>query len=177
MALADTIEDLLARQRVRSAAVADRGDLIAAWQRDIDDVLDHIGATIRPFVESGAARVASEMVEISEDPIGVYRAQQLLLTIADRRIVVAPVARITFGGTGRIDMYRDDRPSERDRFFIVRDAGAADIASPPWLMENKDEVPPDPLLSQRSIRRSSRRFYPLSTPAIESAIDYLLKMA
>lgn len=177
MALADTIQDLLAQKKIKAAANLDRRHIVADWQRDVDQVLFRVKATIQPFIDNGATTFISQTTEIDEEALGDYRAQQLTFTIADRQVVVAPVAQMTFGGTGRIDMYRDDRPSERDRFLIVRQAGAGDVASLPWLMENKDEAPPEALAHLARVRRSDRWFYPLSAPLIESAVDHLLRMA
>lgn len=175
--LSTTIEQLLERQRVQQADGPFKADLVRGWQEDVRDVLRRIHDAIEPYEQRGMAIVERDAVEIFEEALGTYEAGRLVLIIAGRRIVVMPVARVTLGGTGRIDMYRDDRPSEQDRFLVVRTQQGADQADPIWLMENKDEVPPDTLLPERNLRRAGRRFYALTSPVIESAIDFLLKMA
>lgn len=177
MALDETIAELVRRQAARPGRPAAAADARAAWCADVDAVMDEVRSTLQPFTEAGAASVSSEPVDVTEELIGTYPAQRLVLAVAGRRILVEPVARYTFGGTGRIDMYRETRPSEEERLFILRPADLPDGARAPWLIETRRPLPPGVPAGAGEVGRGLRRYVPLDRAGIEGALDHLLTMA
>lgn len=175
MALGDTINGLLERQRIQAAAPEVKSDLRATWMRDVDGVMDVVRATLAIYVKAGQASVTSELIEVREDMLGAYSAQRLVIGIAGTNVIVEPVARFVFGATGRIDLYREHRSSEDDRLFILRPMGPADERSAPWLIETRATPPSEPSAAP-FVMRGSRRYLPFNGASIESAVDHLLTM-
>jgi hypothetical protein len=102
----------------------------------------------------------------------------LRIDIAGRQIFAVPVARLTSGGEGRVDLYRNDRPSGSDRIRIVR--RVAEDGTLVWRIESKDAAAAHPLVKFQSnlelIAGMTKSYEPLNPYSLERALDYLLHL-
>ena len=179
MALSTVIEQLQERERRRDEREAklDRPRMVENWRHDIDDVFAVIRSALKPYEDDGRASIAAGEIEVAEELLGKQTYARLLIEIVGLRVVVVPVARFTIGGTGRLDMYRENRPSEEHRVLIVRGAVMPGLDAAEWLIEQKGEVPiglHGPLLGYA---RGHRRYHRLEAASVESAMEYLLTLS
>lgn len=177
MGLNDTIAELLRRQAARQGLPPAEPDVGRDWSTDADAVMDAIRQTLAPYVEAGTASVTSDLMDVSEELIGTYSIQRLAIDVAGSRILVEPIARYTFGGTGRIDMYRETRPSEDDRLLILRPSDLPTGARAPWLIETRRMLSFRDFMAAGGVERGARRYVPFDPDGIEAALDHLLTMA
>ena len=177
MALSTTILELRNRARDREEADLDRPRMVEVWRHDVGQVFGVIRAALKPYVDDGSAVISVGDVEVTEEDLGQNSYERLVIEIVGRRIIVSPVARFTVGGTGRIDMYLENRPSEDRRILIVRGAGIAGHDPALWLIETKGEAASGPAGPLPIYVRGSRRYHDLAPSAIESAVEHLLRQA
>jgi len=95
------------------------------WLRAIDSLLERISGWLEPVAQKGLVKLHRNKVTISEDSLGVYEAPCLEIEAVGRRVVLEPVARVVFGGAGRIDMGHGRlarvlirEPNENNRWLI-----------------------------------------------------------
>ena len=175
MALSSTILALQAREKEKELGL-DIPNLLTAWRNDIDGVLNTIRSALEPFVKNGSTSIQYEEIELYEELLGTHAYRRLMIEIVNRRIYATPVARFTIGGSGRIDLYRDNRPSEDHRILIVRLPTDPGDGLGSWLIEQKGEYLMPPPRARDGFLRAGRRFRPLDPSAVESAIEYLLTL-
>ena len=178
MALQNTIQQLQALEAADDAKLArdDQTRMVQAWCEDIGRVYEQIRAALASYENKSLAKISFDRVEATEELLGTQSYTRMNVIIVGRRIVVAPVGRFVVGGAGRIDMYRDNRPSEEHRFLIIRGLAVPDVDPSTWWIEMKGEAltrPPGPL---NGYSRGSRRFRVLEASSIESAFDHLLQL-
>ena len=176
MALSTTIMQLRERERDAREAELDRPRIIENWRRDIEEVYDVIRGALKDYEADGSATISVENVEVSEELLGSEVYERLVIDIVGRRIIVSPVARFTIGGSGRIDLYRNNRPTEDHRVFILRGVVEPGVDPSSWLIEQKGDVPVGPQGPLPGFMRGKRRYHDLEPSSIEAAVDYLLKL-
>lgn len=176
MALSTTIMQLRERERDAREAELDRPRMVENWRRDIENVYDVIRGALKAYQIDGSATISAEDIEVSEDLLGSEIYERLVIEIVGRRIIVSPVARFTIGGTGRIDMYRDNRPTEDHRVLIVRGFVEPGFDPSSWLIEQKGDVPVGPQGPLSGFARGRRRYHDLGPSSVETAVEYLLKL-
>lgn len=179
MALSTVIEQLQERERQRDEREAklDRPRMVEGWRRDIDEVFDVIRSALKSYEDDRRASISVEEIEVAEELLGEQTYSRLVIEIVGIRVIVAPVARFTIGGTGRLDMYRENRPSEDHRVLIVRGAVMPGLDPAEWLIEQKGDAPTGlhgPLLGYA---RGHRKYNRLEAASIESALEYLLTLS
>lgn len=176
MALSTTIMQLRERERDAREAELDRPRTVESWRHDIRKVYDVIRGALKVYEIDGSATIRVEDVEVSEELLGSELYERLVIEIVGRRIIASPVARFTIGGTGRIDMYRDNRPTEDHRVFIVRGFVEPGLEPSSWLIEQKGDVPIGPHGPLLGFARGKRRYHNLEPSSVETAVEYLLKL-
>lgn len=176
MALSTTITQLRERARDVREAELDLPRVVETWRRDIGEVYDIIRGALKAYESDGSATIGVEEVEVSEELLGTETYERLVVDIVGRRILVSPVARFTVGGTGRIDMYRGNRPTEDHRVFIVRGFGGPDFDPNSWFIEQKGDAPVGPQGPLHSLVRGRRKYNDLGPLSVEAAVDFLLKL-
>lgn len=182
MSLNATVQRLRNEEKDRKAVRDDRASLVSAWQSDVLLVYEAFEKALESFVDDGTARIHRGHATISEEMLGGYDIATLAIDIVGRHILLVPIARLTVRGTGRLDLYREDRPAESNRILVLR--GSADVGqSPgPWVIQDRPDEPASVLqstfMSLDAHRRSSRRTYRLlDGEAIQDSVDHLLNMS
>jgi UPF0288 family protein (methanogenesis marker protein 3) len=180
MSLRTTIQEIHIRDQSLSALDADRDEFLRRWIIDLKELYGQIESALLPFKNDGLLSFNETTAEISgdEDALGTYEAPVLRIDIASRHIFASPVARLTSGGEGRVDLYRHDRLSSSDRVSIVRRVDESGTLV--WKIESKDAAAADPLVKWRSdlslIAGRTKNYEFLSPHSLERALDYLLHL-
>lgn len=77
-------------------------------RREWLDNLGHLYALVEtvlaePIVQ-GTAQISRRPRQITEDHLGTYDVEELILTVGDERVTFAPAARNVIGAAGRVDV-------------------------------------------------------------------------
>lgn len=175
MSLKATVQNLRNRAEDARLSETERNGLIEAWRRDVGDVYETIRSALLQVIDEEVVTFGFDTMTISEEELGEYDIDRMTMTIVDRPIYVEPIARMTIRGTGRIDLYRHDRPSESNRIFIVRGVAEVDHAPGVWLIESRRMKAPERLAIQ-SIVRGYRTYVDFRADNIQDAVDFILKL-
>ncbi len=101
----ERLTDFLRRhQRDNTSKSMDLGKTKAEWLAAINDLLDQISTWLKPAADEGLLKLARGEIVVREEALGVYQAPVLQIQSGVRVVSVEPIARVVFGGTGRIDM-------------------------------------------------------------------------
>ena len=176
MSLKTTVQRLRNRDEALKAAEGARESFVDQWRADVAAVFDQIRSALSEFQNEGAVSFGTSETTVFEEELGEYTIDQMIIRIVNRTIQVTPIARITIGGTGRIDMFRDDRPSEQNRIFIVRGTLEAGHQPQRWLIEsmrNSETI----LRAITLMVRGARTYREMEPQAVQDAVDFLLNIA
>src|SRR5580698_1625711 len=102
-----------------AAAEAERVD----WAKERDDWLGHLKelydqteSFLAEYIKAGEIKVHYRDIELNEENIGSYRAQQMILKIGRQEITMTPVGALFFYTKGRVDVVG---PAGRARLVLV----------------------------------------------------------
>jgi hypothetical protein len=74
------------------------------WLGGIEKLYAQIEQWLDPLRRQGLVKVARTDFTIREETLGTYSAPGLEIEAGGRKISVEPIARVVFGGSGRVDM-------------------------------------------------------------------------
>ncbi|HEX3905444.1 MAG TPA: hypothetical protein VH853_21655 [Polyangia bacterium] len=75
------------------------------WVRAVNDLLNDVTNWLKPQEAEGLLKVTRvEDVTLQEDRLGIYKVPALEIQVGARAISVLPIARLIFGGAGRVDL-------------------------------------------------------------------------
>ncbi len=79
-------------------------DILDDWKAATEDLFQLVENFVRPFVHENLLSIDRELINITEENLGSYVAPKLVLHSGPVNVVFQPVARLTAGSTGRIDV-------------------------------------------------------------------------
>ena len=124
----------------------------------------HAVRQIRGFLaedeQDGLVQFETRVVSRSEDVLGTYDIDLLLVQMGLRAIVFSPVARYDLGGDGRVDMYVQGHMAQALRLRWL----ASPAPDGAWAIE---------LMSPKSNART-KQMRPLTKSTLEEGLDMLL---
>jgi hypothetical protein len=88
-------------RRQRSVPPSDVKD---EWTKALTGLFDQMRAWLKPAQDEKLLNVEAPMMTINEPSLGTYDAISLRILAGARVVDVQPVARVVFGGSGRVDM-------------------------------------------------------------------------
>lgn len=74
------------------------------WLDNIAGLYASIEAALAEPLRQGTALVSRQARQITEDHLGTYDVEDLILTVGDERVIFAPRARNVIGAGGRLDV-------------------------------------------------------------------------
>lgn len=135
MSLRSTIFEIQTRDKELSEIASDRETFLAGWRSDVEQLYQVLMKMLEDLAAEGSIEFREGQKQIKESEIGEYHISELILMVANRAIVASPVARLVSGGTGRVDLYRRDRPTESDRIRLLRRLDVS--AQENWFIEER----------------------------------------
>jgi hypothetical protein len=122
------LTEFLRQQRdEHESSAEDLQPLKAEWISAVNDLLADITSWLEPQEKEGLLQVVRlEDVALQEDRLGIYRAPALEIRVGARAISVLPIARLIFGGAGRVDLAY----GPRIRILLRTDPTAKIVYSP-----------------------------------------------
>lgn len=76
-------------------------EIVQEWQRAVNELIEQVIAWARD--EGWDTRQSNR--EVTEESLGAYTVPVLEIDTPEGRLIMEPIARIIFGGRGRIDFY------------------------------------------------------------------------
>ncbi|MBL4684017.1 MAG: hypothetical protein JKY37_05470 [Nannocystaceae bacterium] len=105
------------------------------------------------LVDEGLVEISRARIRLSEENIGVYGVDALVLTFGSVAIVLNPMGTLMVGSRGRIDLYRRGRRGAQSAMLIL--SGSKKDAS--WaIWQSRDPRDEDPL-SWKTFERALER--------------------
>lgn len=126
------------------------------WLAALEALYRRIEAWLAPLHRQGLVACSRVSIELSEEDIGTYAADELVLEFGPEAIVVEPQGTLIVGARGRVDVFRRGARSEPIMLIL---AGAKD--NPHW------EIWPT---------RDPRQRKPLEQSTFEGMLDTLLEV-
>jgi hypothetical protein len=119
MGLRETLADLTAAGEKERQRREDAPQRLLAWLKEIDDLFAWVKDGLS---EHASLRYGTKPIQLTEDQLGGrYEANILLISAGseERPVVVAlePVASLSMGAAGVIEMYRVDRSGRKTRLY------------------------------------------------------------
>jgi hypothetical protein len=119
MGLRETLADLIAAGEKERQRREDAPQKLMAWLKELNDLYAWIKDNLS---EHASLRYGTKPIQLTEDQLGGrYEANTLLISAGgqERPVVVAlePVASLSMGATGVIEMYRVDRAGRKTRLY------------------------------------------------------------
>jgi hypothetical protein len=120
--MANTDFDAFVRRQRQSAAASEKVDWNARrdeWLQSVRDLYSEVRSLLKSYIDSGDIVVTIEPIMISEENIGVYHSERLVLAIGPQQVRLNPVGTLVIGARGRLDMVG---PAGSTRLVLVPDA-------------------------------------------------------
>jgi hypothetical protein len=76
------------------------------WLSNLRDLHDKITAWLEPLRAQNLVTLRKTPVRISEEHLGAYAADALVLEFGDEGVVLEPAGAVVVGAMGRVDVYR-----------------------------------------------------------------------
>ena len=90
-------------QRVESAAALNREEKLAAWKGELDKLYADMEGYLKPYIGSGI-RIERRPVETTEDELGSYTVDALVIFIGNAEVIVEPLGTLVIGARGGVDL-------------------------------------------------------------------------
>lgn len=111
-----SLEDLLKKNEVPNP----RENIVSEWQNEVQKVEETIRGWFSNLERQKLLIVSHHSVDKHEEFLGNYSIQNMVFDFHNfREIVFEPLARMIFGGMGRIDIYRKGYNS--DLHYLIRE--------------------------------------------------------
>jgi hypothetical protein len=119
MGLRETLADLIAASEKERQRREDAPQKLLAWLKEIDDLYAWVKDNLSEYA---SLRYGTKPIQLTEDQLGGrYEANILLISAGseERPVVVAlePIASLSMGAAGVIEMYRLDRSGRKTRLY------------------------------------------------------------
>jgi len=148
------------RQLNQLAQDANPGEALATWQSAVDALYTQVRHHLAEYKRDGLVEFETRLVSRSEETLGTYDIDMLLVHMGARAVVFSPVARYDLGGDGRADMYVQGHMGQAIRLRWL----AAPAPDGTWAIA---------LVRTRS-NGSTQQTRPLTKSTLEEGLDLLL---
>lgn len=86
-----------------AASTVNWGEIRDRWIQQVRELFDQIEVWLRPLIVGGTVQASRPPRVLTEEDLGTYTLQSLLLQLASRKLVLEPVGTMLIGAFGRIE--------------------------------------------------------------------------
>ena len=107
MVATDTFDDFVKQRAAQANQAAEDVDWEGtrdAWLRELRCLYDCMEAYLESYMDSGQIRIERHPVQLTEDYLGTYDAERLILFIGNDKVVAEPIGTLLIGSRGRVDL-------------------------------------------------------------------------
>ncbi len=98
------LENFLNQDREDSQTHVDWLSQRNEWLRHIEAFYDRVLKWLFRYIEQGKIQVSRRNITLTEDNIGSYDTEKLILKLANKEVSLIPIGTVLIGSKGRIDM-------------------------------------------------------------------------
>ncbi len=100
------LEEILKRKKEKAQAETkiDWNARKKEWILHVNKFYEKVENWLNPFIKKDFLNIKKEKIQISEEHIGTYDIDQMVIEMHDEKAVLSPVGTLIFGAIGRIDM-------------------------------------------------------------------------
>ncbi len=111
---------------------------------------------LEPLRQQGLVTCSRVLIQLSEEKIGTYQAEEMVLEFGPEAIVLEPIGTLIVGARGRVDVFR--RGARSEPIMLILSGPKEDPRWEIWLS------------------RDPRQRRPLDQASFEGALDTLLEV-
>jgi hypothetical protein len=82
----------------------DLADEKARWLRNLEGLYGEVQRFLKPYVDLNQVAVRFEEIELTEEQLGTYSANRMVITIGRKTILLQPIGTFLIGSRGRVDV-------------------------------------------------------------------------
>ena len=142
-----------------------REEKLATWKSELDSLYKDMEEYLRDYIESGQIRIERRTVQLTEDYLGSYEAEELAILIGKDEVIAEPVAALLIGCSGRVDL---SGPYRISRIVLLEKSGPAVNVTISGADSQKETVTRSPLRGE-----IDRKGWYLVTPPPEATATLL----
>ncbi len=86
------------------------------WLGYLDALYEQIRGYLQTYIENGSAKIDFREIQLNEDFIGAYTAQEMHLNIGRSNVIFTPIGTMLIGTKGRVDVVG---PAGRARLTLI----------------------------------------------------------
>ena len=86
------------------------------WLSRLKELYQRIESFLAEYIQAGEIRLSYRDIELNEENIGAYKAEQMMLRIGRQEITLTPVGTLLIGAKGRVEVVG---PAGRTRLVLV----------------------------------------------------------
>ncbi len=104
-----SVKDLVVKLVAEKGTEVDPKKTLAEWLDQVDKLYRRVEDWLRELLDEElmkAIKIRREQTGLSEEPLGDYQIDKLVIEIVDKWIVFDPVGRMIMGSLGRVDLFR-----------------------------------------------------------------------
>ena len=98
-----TFDDFV-KERTARAKQFNREERLAAWLGELDALYRAMEGYLKSYADSGHIKVERRSVQLTEESLGTYDAEELAVSIGTDEVIARPVGTILIGSSGRVDL-------------------------------------------------------------------------
>jgi len=119
--MASTTFDEFVRRQSEEAKFSDETSIDwqarkAEWLRNLDFLYSQVTQYLKSYVDAGDIVIGFQTVNLNEEYIGPYSAQEMIITIGSKIIKLEPIGTYLLGSKGRVDVVG---PFARARLILL----------------------------------------------------------
>lgn len=115
----DFVQTRTARAK-RSAEAFNRTEKLDTWLRELDALYNAMEGYLRSYLDSGQITVERRPVQLREELLGTYDAEELAVSIGNDEVVARPIGTLLIGSSGRVDL---SGPQRTRRIVLLEKGG------------------------------------------------------
>ena len=123
--VAETFDDFVKQRTARASQSADGSnnkETLANWLGELDALYGTMEGYLRSYTESGQIKIERRPVQLTEEYLGTYNAEALVMSIGNDEIIAQPVGTLLIGSSGRVDL---TGPRKTLRIVLLEKGGPA----------------------------------------------------
>ena len=120
----DFVRRKTAREQSESGEDIDWAKRRADWLEELDELYGRMVDHLKPYTEGGEILIERKPIQLREDYLGTYAAEELTFRIGREKVVAKPMGTLIIGASGRVDL---SGPRKTVRIVLLAKGGPAMI--------------------------------------------------
>ncbi len=123
MAASTTFDEFVKQRTARakqSAEALNPDRTLRVWRRELKSLFGTMEQYLKGYIESDQIKMERRPVQITEERLGTYDAEELVLHIGNDEVIARPIGTLLIGSRGRVDL---SGPRKTLRILLLEEGG------------------------------------------------------